>query len=649
MNQSREVWGLCRGALVGVLALLFVAGWSVQVSLPGVALQNVPVSFKVESAPANSRVSLQVFTETGEQVWQGAFTVPDSGMLETEIRLPQTGRLSYRWEVAGETGAGQVRVLPAWWSLLPALVAIALALALREVVLALFGGIWLGAWMVYGGNPFAAFLRVVDTYLLNAYADRDHLHIVLFSLLLGGMIGLITRAGGLKAIVRTASRWVRSATRAQWMTFLLGLAIFFDDYANTLFVGSTMRPLTDRFRISREKLAYLIDSTSAPVANLALISTWIGFEVSVIAESFQASGVRLEPYWAFLVSLPYRFYPIFALVLIVWLILLRRDFGAMHRAEMRARTTGKVLADTASPLADYESRDLLPDAHQHGNLWVALVPLLTAIGGTLWGLISTGVSGLGEGEPLTLRGILANANSYQSLLWGSALGCAVAFVLAVANRALTMRTAFHAWLGGMRTMFLAVVILGLAWGIGAVCSDLHTARYLVQTLEGSLSPMWLPALTTLVAAGISFATGSSWATMSILMPLVIPLSAGLTRSLGAEEQTFYLIASLSSVMAGAIFGDHCSPISDTTVLSSIFSGSDHIDHVRTQIPYALVTMGVAWLLGDVATGFGFPVWLALGLGTIVLGLIVRFVGKPVPEAADASLGESPQHAASERA
>lgn len=198
-------------------------------------------------------------------------------------------------------------------------------------------------------------------------------------------------------------------------------------------------------------------------------------------------------------------------------------------------------------------------------------------------------------------------------------------------------------------MFLAVVILGLAWGIGAVCSDLHTARYLVQTLEGSLSPMWLPALTTLVAAGISFATGSSWATMSILMPLVIPLSAGLTRSLGAEEQTFYLIASLSSVMAGAIFGDHCSPISDTTVLSSIFSGSDHIDHVRTQIPYALVTMGVAWLLGDVATGFGFPVWLALGLGTIVLGLIVRFVGKPVPEAADASLGESPQHAASERA
>lgn len=649
MSQSLGFWSFCRGALVGALALLFVAGWSLQVSLPSVALQNVPLPFKVESAPANSQVNLQVFTEAGQPVWQGAFTVPDSGTLETEIRLPQTGVLRYQWAIEGETGTGQVRVLPAWWSLLPALVAIALALALREVVLALFGGIWLGAWMVYGGSPFAAFLRVVDTYLLNAYADRDHLHIVLFSLLLGGMIGLITRAGGLKAIVRTASLWVRSATRAQWMTFLLGLVIFIDDYANTLFVGSTMRPLTDRFRVSREKLAYLIDSTSAPVANLALISTWIGFEVSVIAESFQASGVRLEPYWAFLASLPYRFYPIFALVLIVWLVLLRRDFGAMHRAEIRARTTGKVLADTASPLADYESRDLLPDDHQQGSLWVALAPLLTAIGGTVWGLVHTGIASLGEGEPLTVRGILASANSYQSLLWGSALGCAVAFVLTVASRALTMRTAFHAWLGGMRAMFLAVVILGLAWSIGAVCSDLHTARYLVQALEGSLSPMWLPALTTLVAAGISFATGSSWATMSILMPLVIPLSAGLTRSLGTEEQTFYLIASLSSVMAGAIFGDHCSPISDTTVLSSIFSGSDHIDHVRTQMPYALVTMGVAWLLGDVATGFGLPVWLALGLGVIALGLIVRFGGKPVPEGTDAPLGESPQHAASERA
>lgn len=623
------------------LAVLIGQGWATQVKLPTVALQGVPVPIKVESVPANRLFSLKVVSAEGQVVWQGTFSIPETGILETEVRLPNTGAFLWQWQVDNESGSRAVRVVPAWWSLLPALLAIILALLLREVVLALFGGIWLGAWMVYGSDPFSAFLRVADTYLLNAYTDRDHMHIVLFSLLLGGMIGLITRAGGLKAIVRTATRWVRSDRGVQGMTYLLGLAIFFDDYANTLFVGSTMRPLADKFRVSREKLAYLIDSTSAPVANLALISTWIGFEVSVIAESFRASKVSLEPYWAFLVSIPYRFYPIFALVFILWLIWLRRDFGAMYRAEVRARTTGKVLAEGASPLADYESQELLPDAHQRGNLWVALVPLGMAIGGTLWGLVYTGLTSLGTGEPASVRNLLANANSYQSLLWGSLMGCGTAFALVWLTGALRLREAFQAWLGGLRAMFLAVVILGLAWSIGSVCSDLYTARYLVQVLEGNLSLMWLPALTTLVAAGISFAVGSSWATMSILMPLVIPLSVGLTRSMGAEEANFYLIASLSSVMAGSIFGDHCSPISDTTVLSSIFSGSDHIDHVRTQMPYALTVMGVAWLVGDVATGFGLPVWMALGLGVVILGLIVRWFGQPVPAIQEAFTGESP--------
>lgn len=621
--------------------MLIGQGWATQVNLPTIALQGVSVPIKVESAPANRLFLLKAVSAEGQVVWQRASSVPETGIIETEVRLPDTGAFLWQWQVDGESGSGKVRVVPAWWSLLPALLAIVLALLLREVVLALFGGIWLGAWMVYGSDPFSVFLRVVDTYLLNAYTDRDHMHIVLFSLLLGGMIGLITRAGGLKAIVRTATRWVRSDRGVQGMTYLLGLAIFFDDYANTLFVGSTMRPLADKFRVSREKLAYLIDSTSAPVANLALISTWIGFEVSVIAESFQASRVSLEPYWAFLVSIPYRFYPIFALVFILWLIWLRRDFGAMYHAEVRARITGKVLAEGASPLADYESQELLPDAHQRGNLWVALVPLGMAIGGTLWGLVYTGLTGLGAGEPVSVRNLLANANSYQSLLWGSLMGCGSAFVMVLLTRALNLRRAFEAWLGGLRAMFLAVVILGLAWSIGSVCSDLYTARYLVQALEGNLSPMWLPALTTLVAAGISFAVGSSWATMSILMPLVIPLSVGLTRSMGAEEANFYLIASLSSVMAGSIFGDHCSPISDTTVLSSIFSGSDHIDHVRTQMPYALTVMGVAWLVGDVATGFGLPVWMALALGAVILGLIVRRFGQPVPAIKEAFTGESP--------
>ena len=616
----------------GIIFLLFCLTQvhAVEVSLPRVALSGVPFEIKASGSMPHARFTLYFF-QHGREVGHIEQTMDAQGNLTAKMQLPASGFTRYEWVVGDQRGEGSLRAIPAWWSLLPPLLAVALALWMRQVVLALVGGIWLGAWMVFGADPFTALLRVVDTYLLNAYADTNHLKIAGFTLLLGGMVGLITRSGGLKAIVRTLSRFVKTDRGAQLSTFLMGLLIFFDDYANSLFVGTAMRPLCDRLRISREKLAYLVDTTAAPVANLAIISTWIGFEVSVIAESFQASGIQMEPYWAFILSLPYRFYPIFALVLLAMLIWQRRDFGSMYRAEVRARTTGRVLGENASPLADYDSAELVPEPHVRGTLWSAVLPLLVTVLGTLGGLLHTGYHS--TGEPLNswaaLRTILANADSYNSLLWGSVMGCGTAF-LTVRIGGMTVARAFEAWLAGMRAMLLAMLILGLAWSIGQVCDDLHTAHYLVQALTGVLSPQWLPALTTLVAAGISFATGSSWATMSILMPLVIPVVKNLTQGMGSEEQTFFLIASLSSVLAGATFGDHCSPISDTTVLSSIFSGSDHIDHVRTQLPYALTAGIVAWLIGDIATAFGLPVWLALFLGTGVLWGIVRLLGKPVP-------------------
>ncbi|MCS7301210.1 MAG: Na+/H+ antiporter NhaC family protein [Fimbriimonadales bacterium] len=624
LQMIRRLW------IIGLCAVLCGAHAG-EVSLPSVVLAGVPFAVKGSGFPADAPVQLRFEDAQGRVVATLQTKADESGAFEQAVRLPTTGVSQLRWQAGAASGEGRVRVIPAWWSLLPPLLAIALALLLRQVVLALLGGVWLGAWMIAGGEPFSALLRVVDTYLLNAYADRDHLQIIGFTMLLGGMLGVITRAGGLKAIVRTLSRRVRSDAGVQLSAYLMGLVIFIDDYANTLFVGATMRPLADKFRVSREKLAYLIDSTAAPVANLALIGTWIGFEVSLIADSFKATGIALEPYWAFLMSLPYRFYPIFALAFIAWLLVWRRDFGAMYAAEYRARTTGKVLADTASPLANYESAELLPPDHLRGSLWSALLPILTALGGAIGGLFYTGYYGaLEAGEAITLRSVLSSANSYVSLTWGALLGCVAAFVCAVPTRALSLREAFDAWVGGARAMVLAVVILGLAWSIGDVCEALHTAQYLVQALQGNLSPAWLPALTTLTAAAISFAIGSSWGTMSILMPLAIPLAYNLTAGMDAPAQQFYLIATLSSVLAGATFGDHCSPISDTTVLSSIFAGSDHIDHVRTQLPYALVVGVVAWLVGDVATGFGMPVWVALVVGVGLLGVIVRVVGKPTP-------------------
>ncbi|RMH09317.1 MAG: Na+/H+ antiporter NhaC family protein [Armatimonadetes bacterium] len=613
------------------LALCLGVVWAAEITLPSVALSGVPITVSGKDFPPNAAVQLRFVGSDGKGIAVVNARADANGNWTYLVRLEPLGAIRCVWQSGSASGASQLRVLPAWWSLVPPLVAIGLALLLRQVVLALAGGIWLGAWMIAGADPFTALLRVVDTYLLNAYADRSHLQIIGFTMLLGGMLGVITRAGGLKAIVRALSRRVRSDSGVQLGAYLMGLVIFIDDYANTLFVGATMRPLADRFRVSREKLAYLIDSTAAPVANLALIGTWIGFEVSLIADSFKSANIALEPYWAFLLSVPYRFYPIFTLVFIAWLILLRRDFGAMYRAEVRARTTGKVLADGASPLAHYESAELLPPDHLNGSLWGALLPILTALGGAIGGLFYTGYYGaLNAGEPVSLRSLLSNADSYVSLTWGAFLGCLAAFLCVGATRALSMRELFEAWVAGIRSMVLAVVILGLAWSIGAICEELHTAQFLVQSLQGTISPAWLPALTTLTAAAISFAIGSSWGTMSILMPLAIPLAHSLNAGMDASTQQFYLIATLSSVLAGATFGDHCSPISDTTVLSSIFAGSDHIDHVRTQIPYALVTGTVAWLIGDVATGFGLPVWVALALGTVALGLIVRVVGKPTP-------------------
>ncbi len=628
MAKRRRFWGWLLGWLLLGGAPLYAG----EIQAPAVALAGVPVEMTGSGFAPNTSIQLRFEDAQGNLLARAEAVADDSGAATVRVRLPQAGATRYVWQAGDASGAGALRVIPAWWSLLPPLLAIALALVLRQVALALVGGVWLGAWLIAGGDPFTPLLRVVDTYLLDAYADRDHLQIILFTLLLGGMLGVITRAGGLRAIVRVLSRRVRSDLGVQLSAYLLGLLIFIDDYANTLFVGATMRPLADRYRVSREKLAYLIDSTAAPVANLALIGTWIGFEVSVIADSFKAAGIGLEPYWAFLLSLPYRFYPIFALAFIAWLLVWRRDFGSMHRAETRARTTGKVLADGASPLASYDSAELLPPDHLQGSVWSAALPILTALLGAIGGLVYTGYYGaLDAGDPLTLRSVLANANSYVSLVWGALLGCVAALLCVGFTRALNLRESFDAWVGGVRSMVLAVAILGLAWSIGAVCESLHTAQYLVQALQGSVSPVWLPALTTLTAAGISFAIGSSWGTMSILMPLAIPLAHTLTAGLDAQAQQFYLIATISSVLAGATFGDHCSPISDTTVLSSIFAGSDHIDHVRTQLPYALVVGVVAWLVGDVATAFGLPVWAALALGVLILGAIVRLVGEPTPE------------------
>ncbi len=524
--------------------------------------------------------------------------------------------------LAAETG---VRLIPGWLSVLPPLFAIGLALATRDVLLSLFLGIFGGALILFDWNPFVAFGRSIDSFIAPAVANSSQASILVFTILLGGMVGLVTKNGGTHGIVERLKPYATSSRRGQLATWALGVLVFFDDYANTLIVGPTMRPITDKLKVSREKLAYIVDSAAAPVVCLFPISTWVGFEIGLIGAAFEQLELPYDAYTFFVQTIPYRFYPIFALVLVATLAISRFDFGPMRKAEQRARDHGLVLAENAAPIADYNSKEVEPPAHIPKRATNAILPILTVIAVTLFGLYVTGSDGLAE-DQLSIREILANADSTRALLWASLSGVMIALILPMAQRLLSIRQAMGAMMAGFKAMFMALVVLVLAWSLAAICSRLHTADYLVGIAGDSVTPVWLPALTFVLSAAVAFATGSSWGTMGILEPLVIPICHSLSMAagheIGGDSYTLYMLASIASVLGGSIWGDHCSPISDTTILSSMATGCDHIAHVRTQLPYALSVGLFGILVGSIPAAFGLPVWISvLGGSLLVIGVV----------------------------
>jgi Na+/H+ antiporter NhaC len=513
-----------------------------------------------------------------------------------------------------------------WWSLLPPLVAISLALIFRDVVLSLFVGVWLGATLVADGNAAAGFFRVIDTYARDALTDSDKMSIILFSILLGGMVGVMSRSGGTHGVVKALEPYATTPRRAQVVTWMMGIAIFFDDYSNTLIVGNTMRPVTDRHHISREKLAYLVDSTAAPVACVALVSTWIGYQVSLVGDALEKAGSDLNPFGVFLASIPFAFYPIFGLVITFAVAVSGRDWGPMLAAERRARA-GELIAATSQPLADYESTGLAPDDDTPKYWWNAAVPVLLVIGTTLVGLYITGrESLLSDGAAsLSLSRIIGASDPFTVLLWASLVGLTSAIVLAVGQRTLNLRQSLEAMINGFKSMLMAFVVLTLAWSLGQVCTDLATAAYIKGAVGPHVPPGLLPVAIFLVAAAVSFSTGTSWGTMAILTPLAVPLVLD-----SAAAHPAILAATVAAILGGSVFGDHCSPISDTTILSSMASSCDHVDHVRTQLPYALLGAGLAIFIGYLPEAFvGISPWILLVVGFAAIALWSRFIAKPV--------------------
>lgn len=519
-----------------------------------------------------------------------------------------------------------------WTSILPPLLAVVIALLFRQVLLALFLSIWLGAYLAGDGSlssVFGSFFLAMSDYISPAIANTDHAAIMIFSLMIGGMIGIIQANGGTRGIIDLMSQFVKNRRHGQIMTVLLGLFVFFDDYSNTLIVGNTMRPLTDKLRISRAKLAYLVDSTAAPVATVALVSTWIGAMVAYIADAEANMPSYTEAaYLVFINSLPYNFYAfltIFFVILIAWS---GKDFGAMFTTRVDL-----LKAKTDPKLDKYNIYKKVVDEDQKEELkthWTnAAVPIIVLIVTTIAGLFLTG-----QGQDI--QTIIGSSDSYSSLLWASLLALFTAGTMTISQRLLNVEEMIKGMNKGMHMMFDGLLILVLAWALSDVTKTLHTADFLISIFNDTLNPFWIPVIIFVLSALTSFATGSSWGTMGIIMPLVVPLVWNLAKTNGLPPEIAHqlIYGAVSAVLAGSVWGDHCSPISDTTILSSLASQCDHVEHVKTQLPYALFVGLLTVFCTIAAFVWNIPVWILYAFSVVVIVAVIWKFGQNVDEDPD---------------
>lgn len=525
------------------------------------------------------------------------------------------------------------------FTLIPPLVAIVLAFITKNVVISLMIGIMSGSFIlqISGNNVLIAFIKAfldLVNRAVESLSDPWNAGIILQVLAIGGVINLVAKMGGARAIAELLANKAKTARGTQLITWFLGLLVFFDDYANSLIVGPIMRPVSDKMKISREKLAFIIDSTAAPVAGLAIISTWIGLEVGLINDAFNSIGVKVDAFGVFIQTIPFRFYNILVLVFIVISAILLKEFGPMRDAEIRARRSDKSNDDL---LTSKEEDDLAPKEGIKLSIWNAIIPIGTLVVVALISFYYSGYTEIMASNDSSLINLLNNSpfsfsaiketfsasNASLSLFQSAFVASIVAIVMSVSKKIFNVSEAIDVWVDGMKTLVITGVILILAWSLSSIIKELGTAKFLIKLLSGSLPNFLLPSLIFILGAIISFATGTAYGTMGILMPLAIPLSYSM------NPEMSYILASTSAVLTGAIFGDHCSPISDTTILSSMGAGCNHIDHVKTQMPYALFTAVIAVVFGYIPVGLGLSVYIVLPISIIAIFTGIQIFGKRV--------------------
>ena len=501
-----------------------------------------------------------------------------------------------------------VKTYATFWALLPPIVAIALALITKEVYSSLIIGIIVGGVLYAGGNFEGTINHVISDGFVTNVADAYNMGILLFLILLGALVSMMNKAGGSAAFGRWATKHIKTRVGAQLATICLGVLIFIDDYFNCLTVGSVMRPVTDRQNVSRAKLSYLIDATAAPVCIIAPISSWAAAVAGFARGAGAENGISL-----FIQAIPFNFYALMTIVMMIFLAVSKFDYGPMKLHEKNAIENGDLFTSGTKQAVDEM------EVNEKGKVIDLVLPILVLIVCCVIGMIYSG-GFFSKDEPVGFIEAFSNSDASVGLVYGASIAIIFTIIYYLIRRVLSFKSIMESLPEGFKAMVPAIMILACAWTLKAMTDSLGAKIFISQLIEGSAGTFqsFLPAIIFVIAVGLSFATGTSWGTFGILIPIVLSV-------FGAGDAI--TIVAISACMAGAVCGDHCSPISDTTIMASAGAQCDHINHVSTQLPYALTVAGVS-AVGYIIAGF-VPKWYVCLPVTLVLMLGTLFIIKAV--------------------
>lgn len=505
-------------------------------------------------------------------------------------------------------------------SLLPPIIAITLAILTKEVFVSLVIGIFAGAFILSDYSLMDTFVKALEVIINNVGDAEWNVRVLIFTVLLGGIVGLLARSGSTIAFGNWAVNRIKSRSASLFATWALGVLIFMDDYFNCMTVGTVMRPLTDRYRVSRAKLSYIIDSTAAPVCILIPISTWVAYVMSQIAPEFEKFGINMTPFQAFMAMIPFNLYPWLIVLMVLVTSFTNLEFGSMARAESRAIKYGQLIENTdiAPPGDDFSNMPV----SEKGKASDLIIPIVVLIVSTLAFMAYTG--GILDGGKSIIAAIM-DCDSATSLVYGAFISIVLTVAMYRVRGTLKVSESMEALLQGFKSMMIAVCILSLAWSIGGITSDLGAGAYVASIVSQGFPTWIIPFAIFVTSAFMAFSMGTSWGTFAIMLPIAIPIAVAIDQ---------YLLVSMAAVLAGGTFGDHCSPISDTTIMASTGGACHHIEHVNTQLPYALTAASVSGI-GFLLAGFiesSFVVWaLTIALFFIVIKVIHTYWNYEVPD------------------